>query len=55
MIADKMSNPNHTILSKEGLLKYAAVAPIELLITAGAGNIDQLVLPIKEELNKRYN
>lgn len=52
-IADKMGNPNHTVLSKEGLVQYAATAPIELLITAGAGDIDKLVQPIKEAiLNK---
>lgn len=49
-IADKMGNPNHTILSKEGLVAYAASAPVEMLITAGAGDIDKLVEPIKEAL-----
>ena len=49
-IADKMGNANHTILTKEGLLAYAAKAPIDLLITAGAGDIDKLVKPIKEAL-----
>lgn len=53
MIAEKMSNPNCTVLSKEGLLEYVKVAPIELLITAGAGDIDKLVKPIKEILDKR--
>ncbi len=48
IIAEKMGNPNHTILSKQGLLDYVRVAPIELFITAGAGDIDQLVNPIKE-------
>lgn len=49
-IAEKMGNPNHTILSKEGLIAYAGSAPLELLITAGAGDIDKLVEPIKEAL-----
>lgn len=52
-IAEKMGNPNHTILSKEGLIAYAATAPIELLITAGAGDIDKLVEPIKEAIERR--
>lgn len=52
-IADKMGNPNHTILSKEGLVAYAKSAPIEMLITAGAGDIDKLVEPIKEALLHR--
>lgn len=52
-IADKMGNPNHTILSKEGLVAYAKSAPVEMLITAGAGDIDKLVEPIKEALLHR--
>lgn len=46
-ITERMGNPNHTVLSKEGLIEYAAAAPIELLITAGAGDIDKLVQPMK--------
>ncbi len=53
VIADKMSNPAHTILSKEGLLQYVAAAPLDLFITAGAGDIDQLIEPIKEILEKK--
>lgn len=49
-ITDKMGNPNHTVLSKGGLISYAANAPIELLITAGAGDIDKLVQPMKEAI-----
>jgi UDP-N-acetylmuramate--alanine ligase len=52
-ITDKMGNPNHTVLSKEGLVHYAATAPIELLITAGAGDIDKLVQPMKDALVNR--
>lgn len=53
LIADKMNNPAHTILSKEGLLQYVGNAPLDLFITAGAGDIDQLVNPIKEILEKK--
>jgi UDP-N-acetylmuramate--alanine ligase len=53
LIAGKMGNPAHTVLSKEGLLEYVKAAPIELLITAGAGDIDQLVQPIKEILETK--
>ncbi len=49
-IADKMTNPAHTILSKEGFLDYVRVAPLDMLITAGAGDIDKLVAPIKDIL-----
>lgn len=48
MISDRMGNPNRNILTKEGLLKYVEVAPLELFITAGAGDIDKLVQPIKQ-------
>lgn len=47
-IADRMNNPAHTVLSKEGLLQYVRHARPELLITAGAGDIDKLAQPIKE-------
>ena len=53
MIADKMGNPAHTILTKEGLINYVKPAPIDLLITAGAGDIDKLVKPIKEILETK--
>ncbi|HTM65711.1 MAG TPA: UDP-N-acetylmuramate--L-alanine ligase [Flavipsychrobacter sp.] len=53
LIADKMSNPAHTVLSKEGLLDYVKAAPLNLLITAGAGDIDQLVKPIREVLEHK--
>lgn len=52
MIADRMGNPNHTILSKEGLIKYVESAPLDLFVTAGAGDIDKLVARIKEILEK---
>jgi UDP-N-acetylmuramate--alanine ligase len=53
MIADKMVNTAHTILSKEGLLEYVRVAPLSLFITAGAGDIDKLTRPIKEILENK--
>lgn len=53
MIADRMSNPAHTILSKEGLIAYVKAAPLDLFITAGAGDIDKLTEPIKEILNNK--
>ena len=53
MIADRMANPAHTILSKEGVLEYVKKAPLDLFITAGAGDIDKLVEPIKNILNNK--
>jgi UDP-N-acetylmuramate--alanine ligase len=52
-ITDKMANPAHTILSKEGLLDYVRNAPLDLFITAGAGDIDKLTQPIKEILEQQ--
>lgn len=52
-IADKMANPAHTILSRDGLLEYVRRAPLDMFITAGAGDIDKLVEPIKEILAGR--
>jgi UDP-N-acetylmuramate--alanine ligase len=50
MIADKMSLPTVTILSKEGLLEFVKAANPPLMITAGAGDIDKLVKPIAQLL-----
>lgn len=49
-IREKMSNPAVTILSKEGVLEYVRRAAPRLFITAGAGDIDQLVPQIKNIL-----
>jgi len=51
-IKEKMHTPC-TILSREGLLAYVAAAPLELFITAGAGDIDKLVGPIRETILKK--
>jgi UDP-N-acetylmuramate--alanine ligase len=53
MIADKMGNPNHTILSKEALIQYVKAAPLDLFVTAGAGDIDKLIPEIKEILESK--
>ncbi len=53
MIADRMENAAHTILSKEGLLEYVKRAPLDLFITAGAGDIDKLIVPIKNILAQK--
>jgi UDP-N-acetylmuramate--alanine ligase len=53
IIAEKMTNPAHTILSKEGLLEYVRTAKLDMFITAGAGDIDKLVQPIKEILQSK--
>lgn len=58
MILDRMKNEYKKIMSKEGLMEwiknsYSKKVNIEfgeILITAGAGDIDMLVEPIKKEL-----
>jgi len=62
MILNKMKNKNKRVLSTENLLKYLEsyqVSPLggdlegALLITAGAGDIDTLVEPIKNIIVKK--
>ena len=59
LILEKMENKNTSVVTKEELLKYLQGNYLQsvkesingqLLITAGAGNIDQLIQPIKEIL-----
>jgi len=50
MIAHRMANPAHTILSKEGLLEYVKASALDMFITAGAGDIDKLTELIKNIL-----
>ncbi len=53
IIMDKMQNPAHSLVSKEGLLDYVKNTKLELFITAGAGDIDKLVEPIKQILENK--
>jgi UDP-N-acetylmuramate--alanine ligase len=51
MIASKIKNKPVQVLTKEALLQWpAAQNRIELVITAGAGDIDALVIPLKEKI-----
>ena len=51
MILDKMGIENKHILSKDGTIEWASAKKPRVLITAGAGDIDQIVEPIKNKLN----
>jgi UDP-N-acetylmuramate--alanine ligase len=53
IILDKISIENKNILSKEGLLQFVQAADLPLFITAGAGDIDTLVSPIKKILESK--
>ncbi len=50
MILNKMKNNKKRVLNKEALLDWIKDNKTELLITAGAGDIDTLVEPIKKIL-----
>jgi UDP-N-acetylmuramate--alanine ligase len=50
MILNRMANPVKQILSKEGLLQWVKATQPALLVTAGAGDIDACVEPIKQIL-----
>jgi UDP-N-acetylmuramate--alanine ligase len=52
-IADLITDTPCTRLSREGLLAFVAALPPCLFITAGAGDIDALVLPIKLILDEK--
>lgn len=52
-IMQHMGNPVKHVLSKKALQMYVEAAKIELLITAGAGDIDKMIQPIKEILNNK--
>lgn len=53
IILDKMAIPNKHILSKEGVLQWVKASSLEVLITAGAGDIDTLIHPIKNILDNK--
>jgi len=52
MILNKMKSNNKSVKTKEELLKWVKDNNTELLVTAGAGDIDTLVEPLKEILTK---
>ncbi|MFT3679994.1 MAG: UDP-N-acetylmuramate--L-alanine ligase [Ferruginibacter sp.] len=53
MILTRMKNKNAQVLSKEELMKWVKQKSVELLITSGAGDIDTLVEPIKQIIEKK--
>jgi len=54
MILNKMKNNNKRVLDKDEVLEWIKNNKTELLITAGAGDIDTLVEPIKKILNSKF-
>jgi UDP-N-acetylmuramate--alanine ligase len=52
IIFDSVTIPNKTLCTKEQLPEIIATGNYEVLLTLGAGDIDRLVAPIKEILDK---
>lgn len=52
MILDRMYSDDKYVMSKDELLNWVKTHEVELFITAGAGDIDTLVQPLKEILNE---
>ncbi len=53
IILDRMALNNRHILSKESTLKWVEASQLQILITAGAGDIDTFIDPIKKILSKK--
>lgn len=54
ILLDKIKNKSKVLYSKEELIEKINDRQLEVLLTLGAGDIDQLVEPIKESLIKKY-
>ena len=54
MVLNKMKIKNKQVLDKAAVLEWISNNKTELLITAGAGDIDTLVEPIKKILNNKF-
>lgn len=52
IIFDKITNDNKTLCTKGHLLSVINNTPTEVLLTLGAGDIDQLVQPLKQMLEE---
>jgi UDP-N-acetylmuramate--alanine ligase len=52
MILDRMYSDDKNLMSKDELLNWVKTHEVELFITAGAGDIDVLVQPLKEILSQ---
>ena len=53
IIFDRIQNPNKRIVKDDELLDTISNMNVEVLLTIGAGNIDQFVEPIKEVLARK--
>jgi len=54
LVFDKIHKVNKIILSKDKIIDHLREKNFEVLVTMGAGDIDQLVYPISQLLEKKY-
>lgn len=55
MILNRMQNPARSLINKELLPEALRNRHLEILLTIGAGDIDRLVIPIKNFLSNNYS
>jgi len=55
MILRRMRNPNKSVMTRTGILDRLSHAPLEVVLTMGAGDIDRLVPEIENILNSVSN
>ncbi len=53
MIFERMNSRNKRLLNKEDIPSRLDIDNLDVLLTIGAGDIDRLVKPIEDELNRR--
>lgn len=54
VLLEQVSIENKKLVTKESLLTIIEQSDIEILVTAGAGDIDRFIQPIKELCNHKY-
>ena len=50
IILNKLTNKQHHLFSKKEMLEYISTQKNQLIITAGAGDIDTCIQPLKQIL-----
>jgi len=55
MILNKVNIPSKKLVSKEDLLQVLSVGEYEVVLMLGAGDIDRLVIPVKELFENKVN
>lgn len=55
MLLDKITSRSKVLISKEELIKELKNRNLEIVATIGAGDIDKLVSPVKDFLERRYH